>query len=358
MKKKSFSYHIFLFLSTFTRSLVEVFSLVLLYQRGFSVQELFFFLFLMYFVGIFVNYISLKLPYKVVLVGSSLLYGSSFLYLSFMKNTYFSLLFLAILLASSNYSYHVIRHYLACTLLEKDKDNTNKIVMVMYLGVIVSSLLGIVLIDRLPLLVTGIVVMFFSFVALIPIFRLQKIKEEKSEGSIFNVKIERSKVLFSIFEQFKVMFLEIQPLFLYLYVKQSVYYVGFFNVIVNVASLIVLYFLSRRICKNYFKYFCLGLGIVFLFKLNIKSGIILLFLAFLEGILVKIYENVSLNNLYDFKNQSLKNYLILEEFIFFFSKSVFMLVVYLFHFSIYMVMYLCMIGIMISGFFIHESERK
>ena len=45
-KKNSFYYHLFLFFSSFTRGLIEVFSLVLLYQKGYSVHALYFFLFL------------------------------------------------------------------------------------------------------------------------------------------------------------------------------------------------------------------------------------------------------------------------------------------------------------------------
>ena len=63
---KEKTYNIFLFLSTFTRGLVEVFSLVLLYKKGYSLDNLIFFLFLMYSLGILVNYISLKIYYKVI----------------------------------------------------------------------------------------------------------------------------------------------------------------------------------------------------------------------------------------------------------------------------------------------------
>ena len=92
IERNSFFYHLFLFFSSFTRGLVEVFSLVLLYKKGYSVDALFFFLFLLYFVGIFVNIGSLLLPYRLVLIFSTLLYGGSFFYLSVMKNTYLSLI--------------------------------------------------------------------------------------------------------------------------------------------------------------------------------------------------------------------------------------------------------------------------
>ncbi|MCI6266083.1 MAG: hypothetical protein MR598_04485 [Erysipelotrichaceae bacterium] len=351
---KSKIYHIFLFLSTFTRGLVEVFSLVLLYQKGFSVANIFFFLFIMYVVGILVNYISLKISYRIVLIVSSILFGISFFYLSFMNMTIFSLVLLAVLLACSNYSYHAIRHLLALELLEDREQSTRGIVFITYLAVIVSSLVGIYLIDKLSFIVTSFIIFILSFLALIPVLKLNHYDFHHSIGSLTSVKIEKDKVIFSILEQFKVIFLEVQPLFLYLYVDQSIYYVSIFNVIANLASLIVVYFLAKRIRKKYFKYICFLLGGVFLLKLNIKSGIILLGLAFLEGIFIKVYENVSLGNLYSLGNNSIQEYLIVEELIFFISKSIMMGIVCLFHINIYIVMYIGIVGVILSGFFIRE----
>lgn len=353
MKKRN-AYHIFLFLSTFTRGLVEVFSLVLLYKKGFSVSNIFLFLFLMYGVGILVNYISLKISYKLVLILSSCLYGISFLYLSFMDIKIYSLIILAIILACGNYSYHAIRHLLALELLEDREHATGGIVMVTYLGIIAASIVGIYLIGKLSLVITSIIIFMLSFLSMIPILKLRIDTSHGKKLELRKVKIEKDKIIFSVLEQFKVIFLEIQPLFLYMYVEQSIYYVGIFNVIVNLASLIVVYFLSKRMRKRYFKYVCLLLGIIFILKLNIKSGVILLGLAFLEGVFVKLYENVSLGNLYAVGDNAIREYLIVEEFIFFFSKSIVMFIVCLFHFHIYVVMYIGIIGMIASGFFIKE----
>lgn len=117
--KNNKTYNIFLFLSTLTRSLVNVFSLVLLYKKGYTINNLLFFLLIMYFSGILVNYFTLKMYYKVVLIISSIIYGLSFIYLSFINKSIISLSILAILLAIGNYSYHTMRHFLALTMLKK-----------------------------------------------------------------------------------------------------------------------------------------------------------------------------------------------------------------------------------------------
>lgn len=352
--KKNTIYQIFLFLSTFTRGLVEVFSLVLLYQKGISLDNILWFLFFMYTFGIFVNYISLKYSYKIILIISSLLYGLSFLYLSFMNTDMLSVILLALLLASGNYSYHAIRHLLALELLEDSKKSTNKIVTITYLGVIGSSLAGIYLIEKLPFIITSIIIFVMSFLSILPILKLNNKQVTYSRKNLTKVKIDKNKIWFNILEQFKVIFLEIQPLFLYIYIDKSIYYVGIFNVIVNIASLIVVYFLAKRFSKKYFKLICILLGLVFALKLNLKSGIILLGLAFFEGIFVKLYENVSLTNLYSVGDNSNREYLMIEEFIFFGSKSIIMLLACLCRLNIYIILYIGIIGMIFSSWFIKE----
>ena len=109
MKKQIYNYYFFLFLSTFSRGLIEVFSLVLLYKKGFPISTLLFFLLLTYLLGIIVCFISIKLNKKIILILSNIIYGLCFLYLSKIERNYFSLFLLAIFLSFSNYSSHTIR---------------------------------------------------------------------------------------------------------------------------------------------------------------------------------------------------------------------------------------------------------
>lgn len=353
--KNNKTYNIFLFLSTLTRGLVEVFSLVLLYKKGYSLNNLILFLFLMYLTGILVNYISLKIYYKVTLIISSLIYGLSFIYLSLMNNSLISLSILAILLAIGNYSYHVTRHYLALTMLEDKKRKTTNIVTINYLGIITASIVGMYLINKLPFTITSIIIFILSFISIFPILKQPKIII-KNKNKNNKVIIPKNKIIFNILEQFKVIFLELQPLFLYIYIDNSIYYVGIFNIITNIASLIVICFISSKINIKYFKYYTLILGLIFILKLNLKSSIFLLLLAFLEGIFVKIYENVSLSYLYDYHDNYIPNYLLYEELIFFTSKSIIMLIYLVLNLSMYTIMYINIVGVIISGLFIKEKR--
>lgn len=357
MNSSHLKYYLFLLLSTFTRGLVEVFSLVVLYKKGFSISNIFFFLFIMYLSGIFVNYIALKINAKVVLFLSSILYGISYIYISIMENTSIYLILLAVLLAISNYSYHVVRHLLYCLLLNKDKRDTNKIIIINYIGIILSSLLGIILFKKLNLIIISIILFCLSILSILPIIRINLGKNEKEKISIFKIKIEKKKALFQMFEQFKVLFLEVQPLYVYIKVNSSISYIGIFNIVVNVASFLVILLISKRLNKNYFKYSCVGMCLVFFLKLNTRGELYLLFLAFFEGIFIKIYENFSLRYLYDVEVADIKSYLWKEEFIFFSTKSFIMFIVCIFNISIYNLLFLCIIGIFISNFF-YKCELK
>lgn len=346
--KNSHTYHLFLLLSTFTRGLVETFSLVLLSKKGFEVEEILIFLATMYLIGIIVNYISLKINYKIVLIISSLFFGISYLYLS---ESSISLLFLALLLSISNYSYHSIRHYLGLVMLKK-KD-AKLLVNIINLGIILASICGVIIISKLSLLLVSIVLIVLTTISLIPILKLKLPAKINVNRKII---ISKRKILFNILEQFKVIFIELQPLFLYLYVNDSIFYVGIFNIIISASSLIVVYFLSKRLKGNIFKYLTFILGIVLLFKINIKSSIFLLFIAFMEGILVKLYDGYSLSYLYDIKDISINKYLIIEESIFFISKSFIMLLFIGFNLNLKLILFICIIGIVLSGLCYEEKK--
>lgn len=352
---KSRVYNIFLFLSTFTRSLVDVFSLVLLYQKGYTLNELFFFLTIMYLTGLILSKIALSISHKIVLIISSIIYGLSYIYLFYLNKSLIQLSILAILLGLGTYSYHIIRHYLALTMLDDKKRRPNKIILITYLGTIISSLIGMILIDKLPRYITSTIIFIMSIIAILPILKLPTNTLEVK--NTYLVKIPKSKFLFSILEQAKVIFLELQPLFLYIYINKSIYYVGIFNIITNIASLVVVYILSTKLKKANFKYYTLILGLILILKLNIKSGILLLLIALLEGIFIKIYETFSLDNLYSHDNNPIIPYLYTEELIFFTTKTIIMFIFFIFHLNLYLIMYFNIFIIILSGIFITKEKE-
>ena len=358
MDRQVRDYHIFLFLTSFARGLVSVFSLIILYQKGYSLQSLLFFLFLLYFIGIFVNIFSLLFPYRIVLILSSVFYGVSYLYLSFMDHSLFSLILFSFLLSISTYSYHVIRHYLALSLFSNSLTRTNGLVFVMHLGGIIASVMGTFLISKLPIYVSGLLILGLSILSVFSIFRGREDSFKNTSIDLFLVKMDLSKVLFSVFEQFKVLFLELQPLFLYLCVKDSILYVGGLLLIVSISSLIIAYFIGKRMKVFHFFFFCCFLFVVLMVKIHFVNDILLLFLSFLEGIGIRGYDVISLNNLYDLGKNDVKSYLMVEEIIFFLTKSLLMGLFLVFRLRLYWILLICNFGILVSGFFLHEKKAS
>ena len=70
---KNNSYHLFLFLITFTRGLVETFSLVFLYNKGFMVKEILIFFRNLAIPNLRVIKNSIKLPYLGGLISALLI---------------------------------------------------------------------------------------------------------------------------------------------------------------------------------------------------------------------------------------------------------------------------------------------
>ena len=347
-------YNFFIFLSTLVRNLIEVFSCVLLYKIGYLIPSILLFIFIMSISGLFTDYLSLKINYKISLMISSILYGISFYYLSIMSPTIINLIIFAIILSISNYSYTLIKHLLAINLVDNSKQNISIILIFTYLANVISSLIGAYLIEKLSLGITSIIIIVLSFVSIIPI---SKLNIKISKLKLKKIYIPKKKILFSIFEQFKVIFITLQPLYLYLYINNNIYYIGTFNIVINIASLIVMYLISKKIKNKHFRYLNIIFCIALLLKLNVKNSIIILWIAFLEGIGQKIYEMISLENLYDNITNDIGSYLMVEEIFFCLSRAFIAIIFSLFIKDLIIMLYICIIGIFISGFFI-ESKNK
>jgi hypothetical protein len=346
------NYNLFLFLSTLTRNLIEVFSTVLLYSKGYSIKDIFLFLLITYLGGIIISYITFIINYKAVLIISILLYGASYLFLSVMDANIINLIIDAVIFASSNYSYHIIRHYLALNLMfDSNKLINSYLLFIIYMGGILANIFGVFFIDRLPMFIISVIIIFIAILSIVPVFKLKDYYQD-TKVDLLKVKIDKKKIIYSILEQFKVILLEIQPLYLYLYINNSFSYIGIFNIIINLASLIVMLIVSKKFNVKVFRYINILLGIVLILKINIKNSYFLLGIAFLEGVGMKLYEKFSLDNLYDLGNNDIKSYLIGEELIFFISKSLIMFCFLLFIASFKSVLYICIIGIIISAFFL------
>lgn len=351
--KKLTLYNIFLFLSNISRNIVEIFSFVYLYQKGYKIKNILLFYSIYYLVGVFISYITVYLTKyikrKVLLIISGLLYGISFYYLSVMRATNYNLVILSIVLSTSSFIYHTIRHYYAMNLVDKVEDKKIASILISaYLPIIFSSILGSYIVDKYSILVSSIIVIILSIISIIPLIF---IKDDITNNKIEYSKINSNKLVFFILEQFKVIFLLLEPIYLYLYVKKSLNYVGAFNILICISSIIYLYYIAHRInISKYFKYINIIFCLVLLFKLNVTNKYILLIVALLEGLGIKSFELTSNKNIYNIENSNINGYLITCELIFCFLRSLICLIFYLFIDNVKVMLYISLVPIFLISF--------
>lgn len=351
--KKLTLYNIFLFLSNISRNIVEIFSFVYLYQKGYKIKNILLFYSIYYLVGVFISYITVYLTKcirrKVLLIISGLLYGVSFYYLSVMSMTNYNLVILSIILSTSSFIYHTIRHYYAMNLVDKVEDKKIASILISaYLPIIFSSILGSYIVDKYSILVSSIIVIILSVISIIPLIF---IKDDITNNKIEYSKINSNKLVFFVLEQFKVIFLLLEPIYLYLYVKKSLNYVGTFNILICISSIIYLYYIAHRININkYFKYINIIFCLVLLLKLNITNKYILLVVALLEGLGIKSFELTSNKNIYNIENSNINGYLITCELIFCFLRSIICLMFYLFIDNVKVMLYISLVPIFLISF--------
>lgn len=351
--KKLTLYNIFLFLSNISRNIVEIFSFVYLYQKGYKIKNILLFYSIYYLVGVFISYITVYLTKyikrKVLLIISGLLYGISFYYLSVMSTTNYNLVILSIVLSTSSFIYHIIRHYYAMNLVDKVEDKKIASILISaYLPIIFSSILGSYIVDKYSILVSSIIVIILSIISIIPLIF---IRDDITNNKIKYSKINSNKLVFFILEQFKVIFLLLEPIYLYLYVKKSLNYVGTFNILICISSIIYLYYIAHRININkYFKYINIIFCLVLLLKLNITNKYILLIVALLEGLGIKSFELTSNKNIYNIENSNINGYLITCELIFCFLRSIICLMFYLFIDNVKVMLYISLVPIFLISF--------
>ena len=350
-------YNIFILISTFARNIVEVFSSVLLYKMGYSVKEILIFFSILYFIGsigsIATIYLIGKIKIKYLLILSSILFSISFYYMSIMDKNMFNLIIFSFLYSIGSYSYHSIRHYLAIKSLAKNKRySIGNIIIYMNMAIIISSLISGYIESISSIIVLSIIVIIISIIGIIPIFKLD-INEE--EENIKYCKLDKNKILFFILEQGKTIFLSLEPLFIYLFIENSIKYVGITSSLVGISSSIFTYFFVRKIDdKKYFKYFNIIFCIILILKLNISSKYIMLIIVFLEGLLLKVYDVVSMNNLYFInKDNNIKGYLIKSEIIFCLVRSILCFIL-IFINDIRIMMYILVVVIFMSGFVVKK----
>ena len=350
-------YNLFLMFSNITRNLVEVFNIVLLYKLSYSIKEILLYYFIFFLLSIIVNIITFQISNiiknKYILIISNLLFCFSYYFLNTSNHNMSNLVIFAIISSFASYTYHFIRHYFALKYTDSNNKEIGNIIIFSYLGLIISSYLGPFITDKYSLSVTVVLLFIFGILSIIP---LLLINDSVTKEKFKNISIDKRRKLFFVLEQSKVLFLLIQPMFLYLFVSNNIKYIGIFNVITCISSIIFIkYIVKKDNILKYFKFLNILLVIILLLKLNIDSKYFILIIAIFEGIFIKLYEIVSTKNFYQVRRENIKSYLLKSEIIFCLTRTIFMLIFYLFFNDIKIILYILLLFIFVSGFICNDT---
>jgi len=332
------SYYTYIFISTLTRNIVDVYSVVYLYKSGFSIKDIILTYIIVYFLGIYLSELSIilgnKIGYKYILISSSIITSLTFYVITYSHNLYL----IAIFLSLSIFTYHPIKHYYGMLFLKHKKAIGNTLILI-YLATLLSSFIAIKNFKIIYLVV-------ISVIGIIPALFVKKESQQKVD---YHKKISKNKINYFIFDQFKIIFILLEPLYLYL-ISNNLSYVGYFNIILTISSIICIHLLVTKINieKNY-KYLNIIFTIILFLKINILNKNLLLIIAILEGIGIKTNELVSNINLYNNLNKN-TGYIIIIEKIFCLVRTIILCFIYFLQVDIKIILYILIMGIFILSF--------
>ncbi len=304
-------FNIFSFISTFARSLIEIFISLYLFKNGFSLKQVLLFYFLVNISAIPLSYLFVKIGEKtkyifVIFIGIIAFISVQMLLRNIINtNTY--LVLIAILYSIYRRGYWVGRRFYITKIMPTDK-SSGVFSIIMVLSQIASILAGIIgakILTDFSITNLTILSSVLLFISIIP---LATIKYSKTENKIClkdNLKKynKNNYIIFSMYELNNLL-LFIFPIYIAISIENSYTLAGSLSIISNVAIILcVLLFgkiLNLKKNKSYIVICTILVILCALSKLYISSYIIAA-IYFIEGIVTKL-QNQSVNKIY-FENR-------------------------------------------------------
>lgn len=301
MNSNQKKFGIYVFLSTFSRNLIEVFIPVILYKNGFALKEILFYYLMANVISLILSYpfinLSRKYNNKILSIIGIIGFVILQIMLNFIKHTLIYLLALATFFAIYRRGYWISRRYYNLKVIKNEHISTTYsiISIINQVGVIVSAYCGSIILDFISLKLLTIIAIILFLTSIIPLYLL-KFKHENTDEKLklFATikKIPKSDIyLFGSYELLNVVKFLI-PLYIFIYVKNTYQTIGIVNLITNVALIIFTYLFGKRLDNSKDSYLRLSIILVvtiYVFKVN-TFGIMLFIVSFIEGIFVKMYE--------------------------------------------------------------------
>ncbi len=359
-------FNTFNFLSTFARSLIEIFISLYLFKKGFTLNQIVLFY-------ILENAFSIFLSYIYVLIGEKYNYCVP-MFIGIISFVIVQILLLDcinslgyIILVSFMYSmyrrgYWVSRRFYITNIMpKKESSESFSIVMIVsQLGSIIAGYIGSILLDGLNMNILIVISSIILFLSVIPLIN---VKYEKKNNKIklrenFKKYDKKNLIAFSMYELSNLLEF-IFPIYVAVYVTNTYTMAGSVNAISNI-SIIVFIFIYGKIIKkkNHFIASMIAFIIINLLKV-ITVNYIILAIYFVEGIIKKM-QNQSINKIY-FENRSqldITHHNLIYQIIESFFRALVAIPLLFFDNVIYMILFVLLIIYIELAFYISMKRNK
>ena len=366
-------FELYVFLSTFSRNLIEVFIPVILYKFGYELKEV-----ILYF--LISNVFSLILSYPLVLFSKKfnnkiltfigiVAFVSLQILLANIRYSIYYIVIIAFLYALYRRGYWISRRYYNLNVMTKEKIGTtfSIISIVNNLGVILASYAGAIMLDYFNVITVTIISIIIFLLSIVPLTYMN-FKHEKDEVKleVFKTIKEiplRNLYLFGSYELLNVVKC-LFSLYIFIYVKNTYSTVGLFNLITNLSVLGFSYIYGKKIDEkqNLLKLSIVLVVITYLFKAN-TTYIALAIVSFLEGIFTKMHEISISKEFYTLsKKFEYNNYNLVYEIVQNSFRAISLLVIYILNIdlkiAIYWLLFIMLLGAFMKFKYIEKSDYK
>ncbi|MGN1338131.1 MAG: hypothetical protein ACI4WW_06630 [Candidatus Coprovivens sp.] len=365
--KKNFN--LYVFLSTFSRGLIEVFIGTILYKNGFNLKQVILYYLLVNIISLLLTKpfitLSKKTSNRVLAIIGIISFILLQIVLNIIKPKILYLLLVSFLFATYRRGYWMSRRFYNLKTIQKKNISTSYtlISIVNQIAVVISSYIGALLLDFISIKILTIISISLFIISILPLYKLKFTHEYNNEKlDLFKTMKQigfGNIYLFSSYELLNVIKF-LFPLYIFIYVKNTYQIIGLLALIQSIATILFSYIYGRIINKdkNFLSISILLSIIVYIFKAN-TTGVILCIMSFLEGITTKMHE-ISINkNFYTLsKKFEYYNYNYVYEFTQNLLRTLVLVICYFFINDIKKMIYLCLFVQLIGTLFNFKIDNK
>lgn len=300
-------FEIYVFGTTFSRALIEVFIPAILFKFGYTFHEILLYyailnVFALLFCKMLVK-LSMKRGARVLnFIGIGAFVLLQILLYVMVRSKYY-LILLAFVYSLYRRAYWIARRYYNITVVTKKHvgKEVGMINIVNQIAVMAAGYIGALILDLMDLKVLTLLVGLIYIISSIPLNKI-KINKKKDLKDYYDFKNKlketykkialKDLIIIGVYSVSNV-FQFLYPLYLLIYIKDTYQTIGLINLVCNIASIIFVYIFSFIIDKNkkdYIRRTNFVLCIIYLLKININTLSALMIIALLEGIAVKFYD--------------------------------------------------------------------